>query len=366
MSPEKVSSAGSSHAADPQRRGFCITGSELVHGWLSRTCEKLTRIAYGRAAEDLIDDIDPSVRQSLLRLPVWVWTPPDAKVVGRKASIAPGRTAAQLLPIRVEFLNGPLSLAGESDFELPWQAQGMGAYAAGTIAVCRDDDGCPSTAQFGLDPADHVTAMASSIDAYDATPANLTRELRRLIDDGKLAHWEFFLELEALMRDALMKAHIGLRNHLTETVGHDEDEPLLDDISLETLLDDIAFTPQKNRSESYLQRLIDKCLDPVRFVKVDPQRWLRVEISRKAGAEIQRCLDDPTIGRKIRKTFSESPGKSIDEVLETYHQQYPEDRLSTNRLARALLVQPDPNAGATRIDTTDGEPFTAGAPGQPQ
>lgn len=292
----------------------------------------------------------------LLSLPAWVWVHADQSVVGRKGLPLPGEATSQLMPIRVEWTSGTVVLLPPGDHQIAWQAQGMGRHVAGTLTVTVEPETYQSSIanRTGPRPEDVITRIPSTYRITCSAASAIIPELDRLGQAGTDAKWRFLMELEPFMERALKRSEVALRRNLATTIGVD-DERLLSEGSIESVLNALMFGTRDLSGDSFLQRLIVKCTDPLRFVKVDPERFIRVELARRAGAEVQKKLGDPAIGRKIRQVHSEVDSSQPADVLGEYRRQYPDDKLSMHRLERALLLEPDPMSAAARLDLSEHE-----------
>src|SRR5699024_12397889 len=87
-------------------------------------------------------------------------------------------------------------------------------------------------------------------------------------------------------------------------------------------------------------RVIDKLLEPHRFERVDPQRYINTELSRTAGQRIRARIGDPHIGQRIRRLVAEMPEAGDDAILEAHRETSPGDELSTDRFGKAMSAGP--------------------------
>jgi hypothetical protein len=99
-----------------------------------------------------------------------------------------------------------------------------------------------------------------------------------------------------------------------------------------------------------VSRLLEQCLRPDRFSKVDPLMFLSRNLRRDAEDHIRRAIGDPRVGPKVRRVAASMPGAGLEEIVEAYRREHPQDKLSTARAQAALQVGADPMARSVLLD----------------
>lgn len=319
-------------------------GAGDKHGWLDTMCSLLEKTILGQhaasilAAPDLIPD-----SAALAQLPVWWWTRPSSPV-GRKGRSADG--GMLLLPVRINWSPSPvLILAPGSEHRGRWSAVGLGRSGTGTTVLHaggpHPSGGYPSGAQ-----------MVGSDAHFPVLPGrHLVAALRRLVDEGRHARWEALMVLEPWVDLAVRNAHaavaweIGGRGEVARSAP-----AVLDPVGLDAVSTRLMLGEDGRDGEGLVGNLLDRCLLPSTFVKVEPSRYISTTLKRDAEQEIRREIGDPRIGPKVRamvRTILEE-GATVAEVAEQlvdrYNARYPYDKLSDRRARAALNTASDPMA----------------------
>lgn len=311
-----------SPAADPTRP------HQDRHTWLDRICGWLARIDAGRHARTLLAEGTIPAAGAVVVLPAWAWAHPKVDV-GRKGRGYDGSVLR--LPVRLDYTCGPVVLhARGTSTVISWSGLGLGREDTGTITITdqpgqveadrlRDWDGQLPT---------HVTAGPESANRIRIT-------LNHLITDGDNARWELLHHLESTYIHRVMAAAAG---KVLAEVG-DGAQSGVDAVTVETLVTGFTFG-NPGEGPSRMTQIIEAALVPSRFRKVDPGRWLVVEVQRSCERYVRKYLGDPRIGSKIRRLLRELPDspESIQELVEAYARRHPEDRLAAPRAIQALTT----------------------------
>jgi hypothetical protein len=327
------------------KQGF---GDGQRHGWLSQMCALLERVAVGRAAAELRDQIKAERaydRSALVVLPMWTWVRAGS-TAGRKGQAADG--GKLLLPARVTWTDGHLLhlVPTGSTVTTTWAAVGNGRSARGTSvleasALRRHTPGASSgMASAAALPATHYSAMALSRSA-------LLRELDALVADGRLAWWEAISVLEPYLRKAVDHAHTAVAAELSSRSGSLRHQ-ILSETSLDSITDLMLLGVEGTPAS--VERLLNACLRQS-FTKVDPMRYIRIWLRRDAHEAIRRSIDDPKQGPKVRSLFDASEVEGPGDLLEVYQERYPADQVGLGRIERALNVCTDPMAERSSLDS---------------
>lgn len=335
---------------------FTTEDGERAHRWIRRITSYIEAIVHSKDARMIpLETLASEV--TLVTLPVWLWVEADPKIVGRKASFRPGETTRPLLPVRVQWHDGSVQALGEGNHDLGWTIAGMGRLLTGNTRVNVDSELTQQQALSGDEPGEEsklITQMPFIIKQSLTSDDSRRQALHTIEKLAQQSWWNFLTAIERTLRECLERQQVSLMRDIDKTVTklgpQDFGQPLLDSETLDSMATEMTLGAEGNPDQSYLSELIDKCCKPERFNKVDPQRYLYVEISRTAGAAVQKRVGDPAIGRKIRKVYAESGEIDPAKVIALYRQEYPKDGLSYKRLTDALNVIRDPMAEAVRVD----------------
>lgn len=335
---------------------FATEGGERAHRWIRRITSYIEAIVHSKDARMIpLETLESEV--ALVTLPVWLWAEADPKIVGRKATFMPGETTRPLLPVRVQWEGGSVQALSEGCHRLGWTVTGMGKRQSGNTAVTVDSNQFQQHAPYGDEPGAEsrlITQLPFTIKQPLITPGATLQALQTIEKMAQQSWWNFLSAIERTLRECLERQHVSLMRDIDKTVTklgpQDFGQPLLDSETLDSMATEMTLGAEGDPDQSYLSELIDKCCKPERFAKVDPQRYLYVEISRTAGAAVQKRVGDPAIGRKIRKVYAESGEVDPEKVIALYRKEYPKDGLSYKRLTDALNVIRDPMAEAVRVD----------------
>lgn len=312
--------------------------SEVRHEWVDELCSRLERVLIGRAAEELLAAPLPE-HAALVVAPVWRWLPPRIDM-GRKTRRADGNT--MLMPVRMTWQPGPLTLVA-APTELAWSMIGLGYSGTGQLKVY------PAA---GAGPL--VLADDFPTDGELAAPLlprrALDLRLRELVADGHQARWDALMSLEWYVQRAVRSAVVSVSYDLagpdcldpTWVLGESGEQAVSDRMLLGT-----ADNPGR------VHALLERCLRPRAFVRVDPLRYVVTDLHRSAEAEVRKAIGDPHIGRKIRAVRRAMPSAPLQDVIAAYRIRHPGDLLSTARATQALSSGADVMAAFTGLSDVD-------------
>lgn len=294
--------------------------------WLAaQACPMIQRILHGRRAAELIDQV-PAGGGMLVTLPMWLWMMPAAGALGKKSG--------DVMPARVTF-SGDSScvLIAEDPADIGYRASGLGREASGTVRIeesfgLRDDSTAPETA----------TTIPEEIVCRRLDADEITQRLREIEASGHEAWWSLLMEMETFVRKAVKRSHGAATRELHESLGVGK-TGLLDPEGLEEVVNQVILEDSGRTSPA--MKVIDRLLEPDRFRKVDPQKYLSTELSRTAGQRLRARIGDPHIGQRIRSLMVQMPEATEDQLLDAYRTKRPEDSLGIGRLREALSVEPD-------------------------
>lgn len=321
------------------------------HANLERICGLLEAILHGRAAERLLEsNLEPG-KHKLLVFPAWDWRKP-AMEIGRKAvDRATGQTL--LMPVRLDW-GGNDSLVqivapDASDEVFHWRAQSMGWSDAGTANVS-DFQSWSRIAENGTTLVSGPESLSENVRSAVSTRGDTEAALRSLSIAGSDAMWQLVLGLEQYVGKTVRIAHAAVSHDIGRLTGNVQD--VLHETGVEQVVNKMMFgAPEDGQAESAsVMRMVELCLRPNCFTKVDPLRYMHIHLRRDAEDEIRKSIGDPRIGSKIRRLAVTMPGASLDQLVEEYRREYPADKLSMKRAEAALSVNSDPMARSVLLD----------------
>ena len=299
------------------------------HQWDAQWCDILERIAVGRSAEAVLQTLGQAKTVGIATLPAWLWVTPGINV-GRRLA-ASGRT----LPVRIAWSvpeHVVVLRQGAAPLTIQWEAKGLGVQYTGEITVSLDESARSNVEiETGASPSDKAVPALLI--------AGVRSVLRRLANDGHSAMWEALSILHDYAQ-AIAPKHLFL---VTKEIYGGADTAggeLLDAISLEAVVDRYVIGDGSMVAGSRAMSLVNRCLEPATFARVDPLRFVRRSIHRDIEEGIRYAIGDPHIGQKVRALVrggDEFP--DIASVVRAYQAQYPSDRLGEKRAAAALTVQ---------------------------
>lgn len=298
------------------------------HPWMMRTCAHIERILLGRAAAELLEEAartPPSHDVSLVVLPVWGWS--LSKVdVGRKDRDPHNPGQRLLTHVRLEWTGGPLALLEGEQIMVEMAGIGLGHSVLSRVLL--DPAASPGTLEDGsLEPS---STWGPETVGWSA----VRRRLHDLVRDGDMAYWDFLGHLESKLDNLLNHANAATGAHLGYPGA------ALDEVSLDLVRTQMVLGEDDKLSR--VRRLVERCLRPDAFARVDVERYVVVSMRRDAGEEIRGAIGDTHIGAKIRRVAADLKAAgtltSIDALIEEYRARYPGDRLSVKRATTALLA----------------------------
>lgn len=330
------------------------------HPTLDSLCSHLETILWGRAAEDLlsaagaVDAAAGGTRpRTLVLLPAWDWRLP-AMEIGRKGRDHESGEAL-LMPVRLDWGGNEalVRLEGHRGPERPyhWTAQSMGWTDRGELTHDSEFSQKNSHEAENLSRVVSLNAIVSDV-SYSAPGIYrcTAQSLHDLVRAGRQSQWQLLFSLEPFVTATVHKAHsavsheIGALTGRVQTVLH---ETGIEQVVNVMMVGDSAVDTADGASVS---RLLEHCLRPDRFAKVDPLMYLSRNLRRDAEDHIRRAIGDPRIGPKVRRVAAQMPGASLEEIVTAYRAEFPQDKLSTSRAQAALNVGSDPMARSVLID----------------
>ncbi|MCU6481285.1 hypothetical protein [Arthrobacter sp. A2-55] len=313
------------------------------HGPLVQRCADLEAILIGRDAAAILDHGDLPEAAGIVVLPAWSWLRPKINV-GRK-NREHGTGTGLLMPIRTDWAGPVVRVVSDSSTQLPYRSRGLGHSLAGQATIIQRP-GLPVTAR----PAE-TPGMYDPILVGSASPLRVRAALQALVEAGREARWHLLQEIEPFVRHTVLKAHSYVSYEIGQFTG--DIQPMLDEISLDQVIDRMMYGQSVAEGEDpdngTLHRLLELCMDPERFLRVDPNKYMRKHLEREAESEIRRRIGDPHIGPKIREIARQNPESEMAAIIDAYRKVYPRDRLADKRAELALNVTPDAMARVTPL-----------------
>jgi len=315
------------------------------HGWLDPMCTLLEKIIIGRHAGVFLDASEElPANAALAQLPIWWWTRPSAPL-GRKDRYADG--GQLLLPVRINWVPSPVVvLPAGTEFHARWSAVGLGRSGTGETVLSIDS---AHTAQPGYPSGTQMIGETAQFPQL--TRRQLATGLRRLVTDGRKARWEALMALQPWVDRAVRNAHTAVAWEIGGRGRPDRAAPaVLDPVGLDAVATRLMLGEDGHAGEGLVGNLLDRCLLPATFRRVEPSRYIFTTLKRDAEQEIRREIGDPRIGPKVRAVMRTilSEGATAAEMeaslVGRYNTRYPYDRLSHRRALSALNATADPMA----------------------
>ncbi len=310
-----------------------------AHRWSVRWCALLERILAGRAAAG-IDRSGLRGSVALVVLPSFSLVDPQVDL-GRKGRAHDGT--------RLRF---PARIVWSADCGADGSGAGNGApvvlVPAGGSTVCSFEvtgvgvSASGSTLVSACAPGRHDDPLASAGDGFApevlyARPMAARRvlaELDRICEDGRLALWEARQMLERHAEWMLRHRHAAV----AAEISPERDLHLLDATDLEVVRTELLLGDPAGRISPAYDRIIERCLAPSAFARVDPQRRVMTSLRSVAESAIRRRIGDPHVGRKVRRLLREETFAGLAELLACYRERWPGDAIGMRRVAAAVEV----------------------------
>jgi hypothetical protein len=294
------------------------------HGGLLYICERLHAMILGRDAERLLAGNGAALplRASMLVLPSWLWAEPGVSL-GAKAR------KVRRVPLRVRWAGDRVLHLREphSDLALTWTAKGLGRDFTGERL-------------WGETEGDLLGRRA----LFDA--------LTELVEAAAISRWELLTWIEPQVERELKRAHSALSMEIDGGKGA---QRLLDRTMLATVRDRMLLGEEDAHGRKHpgqVQQILDRCLKPDTFRRVEPMRYIKDALRRDANAAVRRVLGDPHIGRQIRRValghgvtngsdLTSLNEAQMSDLIADCRTACPYDPPDRGRVVAALTVAPD-------------------------
>lgn len=302
---------------------------------LAGITELIDQILIGEAATSVADDtVTTFAVHTVAILPTWTWLLPKITIGGK--------TGTSEMPVRVDWDGGPLLvLDAEETRYLSWHQIGMGHEARGVATIKVDSSGAATIS--GTPDA------FPAIDFRDIPSPRAFKVLRRkLASAGTDARWQLMQSIEWWARAKLDDANKVVSQDVAELEKRGYVRQVIDPVGLDTLVSKM-LVGDDGADDSTISRLVERCLQPDQFQKVDPLHYITVSIRARAEEAVRSAIGDPHTGRKIRRIQEMTKAGSLDELVTAYREHYPKDRLARNRASAALTIGAMAEASADPI-----------------
>ena len=297
------------------------------HEWIDELCSRLERILLGRLADELLA-ADLPEEAAVVVAPVWRWLAPRIDM-GRKTRRADGAT--MLMPVRMNWQPSALALVTEPS-TAAWSMIGLGHSGTGQVHLLPVRHPRPPV-------SGEFFPTAGSLEVEVLPQHALKARLEDLAADGHQARWDAVMSLEHYVNRAVHSAVVSVSWDVNRGPGGQEPAWVLDETAKQTVANRMLLGTDDGPGR--VGALLERCLRPNTFVRVDPLRYVVKDLHRSAEAEVRKTIGDPHIGRKIRAVARTMPSASMQDVITAYRANHPGDHLSSARAARALSAGPD-------------------------
>jgi hypothetical protein len=217
-----------------------------------------------------------------------------------------------------------------------WNAVGLGHTGAGITTVTAERRCKALSLGTAAEPLAAAAAIPETVTAPVMPAVRARRVLASLVADGEAARWEAITALEPKALEAVRRAHA----EVAAEVGPAADGTciLLDRIDVQALADRMLLGDADATSVPPVARLIQRCLSPSAFARVDPRRYVTSALRVYATEQIRRAIGDPHVGPKVRAAAATLGTTDVDAVIAYYRARRPADRLGRHRAEAALEI----------------------------
>ena len=318
-----------------------MSESKQPSNWLGAYCNYIHDLVVGRDAETA--QIGPD-GGAISVLPTWVYldTPLDDAE----------ETFEYLTPIRLIW-DHPQVIVHNTDVTCHWHTDSIGVQMEGDMVVTVGK-GTPMPDVLEAVPTVQASPHLTHSEASDAVAA--------LTQAGACAQWSALALIEpfAMMELRQVERVVSAEVHDIDPASTTIIPRLMDDTALEGLRDELVLEPGRNTGTSAAQRLVDNSTLPGTFISVEPGGYLKRNIRRDAETIVRRHIQDPHAGVRIRRIARTTGITDPNQLLQACMERYPNLRLSTDAIGRALDVGPDTTARSRTLREDWGEQLQGG------
>ena len=229
------------------------------HHSLHRVCGSLHSLIVGNEAQRILEHTNELPRRAGLWIPPsWMWAYPRINV-GHKGINSDGEKVK--LPVRVSWSTSPIGILEKGDHAIGWSLSGMGHTAVGSTDVS-----VANGVTDELIPDGNEVPTSGVVCAH--YKSDLTAILEQYVATGKESRWLLLVQLEAFVESAVETAH-----RLVSAEVSPNGAPVLDETSRQHIVTTLMYgLEDSDSSSSMVMRLLERCLLPGTFVRVDPWR----------------------------------------------------------------------------------------------
>lgn len=290
----------------------------VPHPTLVKLCQIFTARIHGEAAGEIL--ASGTIPEALVVLPLFDFQASLIKV-GRKelghSRIGMDATQKLSMPVRRVYCADEVLWTAATG-TVSYRAEGMGHLYAGNLTIGRLE---------GYHDLVPVTGAVA-----------VERELKALVAASNAAFWDWQVFVEEPLRKKLRKAHAAAANEHGRT-------RVIDEVTFEQVFDRMTLGFEDERGaqrDGAVQRLLKRCCKADAFLRVDPLKFINVDLDREAKMEIRLAIGDTRLGPKIRAVAREL-GDTTDTamIVAAYKLKYPGDYIATDRVTDAMSVRPE-------------------------
>ena len=117
-----------------------------------------------------------------------------------------------------------------------------------------------------------------------------------------------------------------------------------DEVTFEQIVDrmTLGYEDEKGvQREGSAVRLLQLCLEPDAFLRVDPLRRINAHLERDCKVEIRQAIGDTRLGPKIRAVARELNTSDDLAIVAACRERYPGDFIALDRVVQAMSVRPE-------------------------
>lgn len=289
----------------------------VPHPTLVELCEIFTARIHGEAAAEIL--ATGQIPETLAALPLFDFLPSVIKI-GRKelGHKLIGLTADTKLsmPVRRVYTDDVVLWTAGTGL-VGYRAEGMGHVYTGTVTVGRLE---------GF----HDVVFISGQFAVE-------RELKRLVEASRAAFWAWQMKIEPTVRSWLHQGHDKVASGMRK-------RQVIDEVTFEQIVDRMTLGYQDSKGqerEGSAVRLLQLCLEPDAFLRVDPLRRINAHLERDCKVEIRQAIGDTRLGPKIRAVARELNTSDDLAIVAACRERYPGDFIALDRVVQAMSVRPE-------------------------
>lgn len=305
------------------------------HTHNDQVTENIGAVLHGRDAERVMAT---DTTGTLYVLPLWAWGPARMSM-GRKDLSRDDSTRLEM-PTRLVWNVPSVGLVSDlPDGVATYGTRGAGYREIGTV----DPSSAPTISRLRSIDAPRSVDWSDGIAMAIAPPESFAARtlLSSLAEDGTESYWELMGIIEEHAKHFAEKAVSSLT--LSMASGRDI-PPVLGEHERSELVSQFALG-RSGDTESPAIRLIERCLAPSAFERVDPQRMMSMSIRRDVKEAARQRLGDPRTGANIRQVAADlgmnrTDEETVEQVVAEFNRRHETSRVGPRRVRDALSVAP--------------------------